>query len=93
MFTWLKQIFLTAAFAFLAVAFFPAWAQQANLEVNTPAIASLKSSMQSRHGMLAPHYASGAIGLTRDGMVTMSSIRMASFTTKGSPYLTPIRLP
>lgn len=47
------------------------WAQQADLEVNTPAIAGLKSSMQARHGVLAPHYASGAVGLTRDGLVAM----------------------
>jgi len=30
-----------------------AWAQ-ANLEVNTPAIAALRSSMQKRHAELAP---------------------------------------
>ena len=47
------------------------WAQQANLEINTPAIAAIQSSMQARHGVLAPHYASGAVGLTRDGLVAM----------------------
>ena len=46
-------------------------AQQADLEVNTPAIASLKSTMQNRHGSLAPHYASGAVGLTKDGLITV----------------------
>jgi uncharacterized protein YdbL (DUF1318 family) len=44
---------------------------QANLEIDTPAIASLKSSMQSRHAQLAPFYASGAVGLTRDGFVAL----------------------
>jgi hypothetical protein len=34
----------------------------ADLEVNTPAIAALKNSMQARHTQLAPHYGSGAIG-------------------------------
>ena len=43
----------------------------ADLEINTPAISSLKSSMQSRHGELAGFYASGAVGLTRDGLVAM----------------------
>ena len=40
---------------------------QANLEINTPAIAAQQQSMQRRHAELAPYYASGAIGLTRDG--------------------------
>jgi uncharacterized protein YdbL (DUF1318 family) len=52
-----------------------AWAgaaiAQANLEINTPAIASLKSSMQNRHAQLAPLYGSGAVGLTRDGNVAL----------------------
>jgi uncharacterized protein len=44
---------------------------QANLEINTPAIAALQGSMQQRHGQLAPFYASGAVGLTRDGNVAL----------------------
>ena len=44
---------------------------QANLEINTPAIAALQQSMQRRHAELAPYYASGAIGLTRDGNVAL----------------------
>ena len=44
---------------------------QANLEINTPAIASLKASMQSRHAQLAGFYASGAVGLTRDGNIAL----------------------
>lgn len=43
----------------------------ADLEINTPAIAALKSSMQARHGQLAAHYASGAVGLTRDGLIAV----------------------
>ena len=44
---------------------------QANLEINTPGVAALQSSMQKRHGDLAPLYASGAVGLTRDGNVAL----------------------
>ena len=44
---------------------------QANLEINTPAIAALQGSMQGRHGQLAPLYASGAVGLTRDGNIAL----------------------
>ena len=43
----------------------------ADLEVNTPAIAALKNSMQTRHTLLAPHYASGAIGLTGNGLIAV----------------------
>lgn len=43
----------------------------ADLEVNTPAIASLKASMQVRHGQLSKFYASGAVGQARDGNVAV----------------------
>lgn len=44
---------------------------QANIEIDTPAIASLKQSMQQRHNQLEPYYARGAVGLTRDGLIAM----------------------
>lgn len=43
----------------------------ADLEVNTPAISAVKNSMQARHAQLAAHYASGAIGLTKDGLIAL----------------------
>jgi uncharacterized protein len=43
----------------------------ADIEINTPAIAALKNSMQQRHGQLAPYYESGAVGLTRDAMIAL----------------------
>ena len=43
----------------------------ADIEIDSPAIGALKSSMQARHSQLAPHYASGAVGLTRDGMIAL----------------------
>lgn len=46
-------------------------AAQANLEINTPGIAAIQASMQKRHAELAPLYASGAVGLTRDGNVAV----------------------
>lgn len=42
-----------------------------DLDVNTPAISAIKNSMQARHSQLAPHYASGAIGLTKDGLIAV----------------------
>jgi uncharacterized protein YdbL (DUF1318 family) len=49
----------------------PAAMGAADLEINTPAIAAIQGSMQARHGQLAPYYASGAIGLTRDGLIAV----------------------
>jgi uncharacterized protein YdbL (DUF1318 family) len=43
----------------------------ADLDINTPAISRLTASMQQRHGQLAAHYASGAVGWTRDGLVAI----------------------
>ena len=48
-----------------------AFAAAADLEINTPAIAALKNSMQARHSQLAAHYTSGAVGLTRDGLIAV----------------------
>lgn len=42
-----------------------------DLEVNTPGVNAIKQSMQTRHAQLAPHYASGAVGLTADGMIAL----------------------
>lgn len=44
---------------------------QANIEIDTPAIASLKQSMQQRHHQLESYYERGAVGLTRDGLIAM----------------------
>jgi uncharacterized protein YdbL (DUF1318 family) len=50
---------------------------QANLEINTPAIAALQRSMQERHTALLPLYGSGAIGLTRDGNIALRDANAA----------------
>jgi uncharacterized protein YdbL (DUF1318 family) len=46
-------------------------ARAADLDINTPAISALQSSMQQRHQQLLPYYTSGAVGLTRDGLVAV----------------------
>jgi uncharacterized protein YdbL (DUF1318 family) len=43
----------------------------ADLEINTPAISAIQSSMQSRHGKLVSFYSSGAVGLTKDGLIAV----------------------
>jgi uncharacterized protein len=42
---------------------------QADLNIETPVVKQITQSMQARHGQLEKYYASGAIGLTRDGLV------------------------
>ncbi|AUM00457.1 DUF1318 domain-containing protein [Zoogloeaceae bacteirum Par-f-2] len=66
---WLK-----AAMASLCIGFALLAAAQGNLEINTPAIAALKQSMQQRHAQLAPLYAAGAVGLAADGTVTLRDV-------------------
>jgi len=44
---------------------------QANLDIDTPAIRSLTASMQQRHVQLIPFYTSGAVGVTRDGLIAL----------------------
>jgi uncharacterized protein YdbL (DUF1318 family) len=44
-------------------------AAQANLQIDSPAVAALRASLRERHTHLAPLYASGAIGLTKDGSI------------------------
>lgn len=68
----LANLFLICMLAISGVA----WAA-ADLEVNTPAISALKNAMQARHAKLAAHYASGAVGLTRDGGVALHDANAA----------------
>lgn len=55
----------------LLVAAFSAFAQGANLDIDTPAIAAIKTAQQARHLQLKPFYDNGAIGLTRDGLIAL----------------------
>ena len=56
----------------------------ADLEINTPAISALKNSMQDRHRDLADLYSSGAIGLTRDGLIAVRDISAAPLNKRQS---------
>lgn len=62
----------------------PAYAAAADLEINTPAIASLKASMQQRHGQLLEYYNNGTIGLTRDGMITARDVNAVPLAQRQS---------
>ncbi len=52
-----------------------AHAESADITISTPAIKKLEASMRNRHSLLAPHYGTGAVGLTGDGMVAVRDPR------------------
>lgn len=47
----------------------PAEAATPDIDIKSPAIQGITAGMEARHPSLAPHYASGAIGMTRDGQI------------------------
>ncbi len=55
----------------------------ANMEIDTPAITALKSSMQARHSQLLPHYNSGAVGLTNDGLIAVRDATAVPLKDRG----------
>lgn len=65
-----SQVLLAAAGSVLNL-LIPAAHAQADLNVSTPAIQQLTQSMETRHQQLKKYYDSGAVGLTRDGLVEL----------------------
>ena len=64
-----QQVLLAAAGTVLDLLVSPAHAQNADLNVSTPAIRALTQSMEARHAQLKKYYDSGAVGFTQDGLV------------------------
>lgn len=48
-----------------------AQAQQPDINLATPAIDALKAAMEARHVQLKPHYDSGAVGMSADGLIML----------------------
>lgn len=48
-----------------------AQAATVDLDISSPAIASLQASMKARYGSLQSHYNSGAVGLTERGLIAV----------------------
>jgi uncharacterized protein YdbL (DUF1318 family) len=46
-------------------------AQQANLDISSPAIGKIETTMKARHAQLLPYYKSGAVGLTANGLIAV----------------------
>lgn len=80
----MKNIWIALVFCLSALAVNSAAYAAADLEINTPAIAAIKNSMQNRHGQLAPFYASGAVGLTKDGLVAIHDANLVPLAQRQS---------
>ena len=46
-------------------------AQQANLDISSPAIGKIEAALKARHAQLLPYFNSGAVGLTSDGLIAV----------------------
>jgi len=79
----MKKIFLALVVAFSLLINFGANAA-ADLDINGPAIANIKASMQVRHVNLAPFYNSGAIGLTKDGLIAVKDASVVALKDRQS---------
>lgn len=78
---------LLVAFGRLLDAAVPAaHAQDADaaLNVSSPAVTRIKSSMASRFGQLEKFFASGAIGLTRDGMIDVRDLNAVALPDRAT---------
>jgi len=63
-----QRVLLAAAGSLLDL-LVPVADAQADLNVSTPAVRQLTQSMEARHAQLKKYYDSGAVGLTKDGLV------------------------
>ena len=77
-------VLLAAAGAVLNLLVAPAHAQAADLNVSTPAVRQLTQSMEARHAQLKKYYDSGAIGLTRDGLVEVRDQNLVPLPERNS---------
>ena len=79
--------FLVAAFGNALYALVPAANAQdaeAALNVSSPAVTRIKQSMGARFGELEKFYASGAIGLTKDGLVDVRDLNAVALPDRAT---------
>ena len=56
----------------------------ADLNVSTPAVRALTASMEARHPLLERYYASGAVGLTEDGLVALRDLSLVALPERNA---------
>jgi uncharacterized protein YdbL (DUF1318 family) len=79
-----SDVLLAAAGSVLDFVMSPAEAAQAELNVSTPAIRQLVASMEERHTRLKKYYDTGAVGLTRDGLVEVRDQNLVPLPERNS---------
>ena len=79
----MKKLLISVMFVLFGLFATTSAVAEADLDVNTPAINALKSSMQARHSQLAAHYNSGAIGLTKDGLIAVHDATAVPLKDRG----------
>jgi uncharacterized protein len=57
---------------------------QADLNIATPVVKQLTQSMEERHAQLKKYYDSGAIGLTRDGLIALRDQNLVPLPERNS---------
>lgn len=61
----------------------PVQAADADLNISSPEIETLQSSLAKRFKQLIPHYGSGAVGLTNDGLVELRDPSLVPLNQRG----------
>ncbi|MDH5357131.1 MAG: YdbL family protein [Gammaproteobacteria bacterium] len=59
-------------------------AAEANLNISSPAINAIQAKMKARHNSLSPHYASGAVGLTDKGLITIRDAKVIALKDRNT---------
>ncbi len=79
--TWVRHLAWWLALMLVAGG---AWAQGANLDIDSPAITAIRNAQAARHAQLKPYYDSGAIGLTRDGMIAVRDVSLVPLAQRAN---------
>ena len=77
------QVMLAAAGSVLEL-LIPSAHAQADLNIATPAVRQLTQSMEARHVQLKKYYDSGAVGLTRDGLIEVRDQNLVPLPERNS---------
>lgn len=72
-----RPVLLVAAEHALDLLIPAAYAQEPNLDVNTPEVRAITTSMSARFGELTKYFDSGVVGLTADGLVEVRDANAA----------------
>jgi len=56
---------------------------EANIDISSPAINKIKSTMQQRHSRLSPYYKAGAIGYGAEGLVVIRDLSAVGLRDRG----------